>query len=354
MRLAVEKDAHRAVKERVANEDTILVAVVLLHNAPGRELFALCPCLAVALAIGRLKQLLHAGINGSLQGGPRKLGYSHRTCKEHLLLHSLHDFHSFCALRTRREVAIGVLMQLISIQSRAVGFIAIGAEAHGIFALGQVAYGVVAVGQMATGMIAIGQLARGWIAIGQGAIGLYALGQGAVGLFSATGMIAIGARARGLAWSVWPKTERSRAPNLSALSDLRAGREQNGWVKFTAKASNGKILVKIDGREQQDIELPPDAQTQVLMNNKRDGWLYLMREIQVTPDENANFRSAPDQRAVLTATQVQWKTLGGVSTGRWIVTALVMAAMAAAVTAASLVPAVRSIYSVFDESYQPE
>ncbi len=245
-------------------------------------------------------------------------------------------------------------MQLFSFQSRAVGFIAIGAEAHGVFAFGQVAYGVVAVGQMATGMIAIGQLARGWIAIGQGAVGLYAIGQGAVGVFSATGMLAVAARARGLAWSVWPKTELNQPPTTVAFSDLRTGQEVSGWVEFRAKQVDGKVQLKINGEVVKDFALPGDAEAQVLLYRKSKGWLKIERQTSVSPPENAGFRSTPEEKTTLSIQQVKWNRVNEVSVGRWIVTWLVMSLIVGVVAVVSLVPAVRSIYSVFDESYEVE
>lgn len=245
-------------------------------------------------------------------------------------------------------------MQLVSIQSRAVGFIAIGAEAHGVFALGQVAYGVVAVGQMATGMIAIGQLARGWIAIGQGAIGIYALGQGAVGLLSATGMLAIAAKARGLALSVWPKTELAHQPKFTPFADLLSGREDRGWVQFSTVRNNGVVRFKIEGQVRDDIAVPPDTEAQTLIHNKRSGWVQLVRESSTQTPENANFRSPLEHKSQLIAAQVQWKYVTEVSSGRWIVTAVVMAILVTFVSVVSLVPALKGVYSAYDEDYQPE
>lgn len=98
-------------------------------------------------------------------------------------------------------------------------FVAVGQHAVGVIAIGQVATGVIAIGQIATGVIAIGQVTRGVVAIGMAAIGLVAIGMGTLGVCWSAGLVAVGARVRGLV----------RLPLVPTLREGSAGYSV-GWA----------------------------------------------------------------------------------------------------------------------------
>lgn len=184
-----------------------------------------------------------------------------------------------------------------------------GEEAYGFIAVGQVATGVFAFGQMATGVVAVGQLARGVVAVGQLAIGVVVLGQGALGVMAAMGMLAVGARARGLVpISLVPKYERIAAPALVDLAAIASGAVVEGWVRLRIeREARGELEWSLDGRR---VEVRADEHAcagvfQAAASSKVDVYARLRREARFDAAAVAGLRDAAAVHYELACVEVQ-------------------------------------------------
>jgi hypothetical protein len=244
-------------------------------------------------------------------------------------------------------------MELFSVGARARGFIAIGGHAEGVIALGQVATGLVAVGQMATGVVAVGQLARGCFVLGQGAIGFIALGQGAVGVFSATGMLGIGGRAKGmLALSLWPAPLGPPAiTDVVSLAALRAGEASEGWVAATFEPAEGGFepRVVIDGAVQPDLPVSSALLAERPASAPTQGWLWIRRAEQVVAGAEQGFRDRAQTRTLLVADKIQWDERARPTLARWVIAVLGTLATTAAVLGLCVYPTLQSLIALAND-----
>lgn len=201
-------------------------------------------------------------------------------------------------------------MQFLSVESEAVGVIAIGGHARGVIAIGQSAEGVIAIGQVALGVVAIGQLARGVIVVGQLGLGGWAWGQATVGLVRAVGMLAVAARSRGMMpLSFWPAPiARDRpAPELVPLAELVSGARSVGWIAARLAMREGaEPVLLVDGAPVPGLALSDDVAFEARTRGSCDVLALVRAEEVLASSDEGGFREAPTRTIQLSITDVEW------------------------------------------------
>ena len=200
-------------------------------------------------------------------------------------------------------------MQFLSVESQAVGVIAIGGHARGVIAIGQSAEGVIAIGQVALGVVAIGQLARGVIVVGQLGLGGWAWGQATVGLVRAVGMLAIAARAGGmLPVSFWPApvTRDRPKPELVSLAELASGARSVGWIAARIEPRDGGVELLVDGVRAPEVVIAEDVAFAAKSRGASDVLALVRGDEVLASSDEGGFREAPTRSVRLTVTDVEW------------------------------------------------
>ncbi len=207
----------------------------------------------------------------------------------------------------------------------------------GFFAFGQFATGVIAVGQVATGVVAIGQVARGVVAAGQLGIGLFAAGQLCVGLYGGAG-IGLGGRGKGLVLPLVPTVEPPyELPPRKTVADVEAG-FGDAWVEAALTEREGGHVGLTSGGAALPLKIAAQLVTRARSELLRFGQARVLAHVRRMGEVLVCDRMMHVPTAITARP------------GFWIGLVLRMAlliAVAVAVWALALVPALRIIFAVF-------
>ena len=178
-------------------------------------------------------------------------------------------------------------------------------DVPGVFAFGQVATGIFVLAQFGTGLVVIGQFGRGVIVLGQFAVGFIAVGQFAVGLIETGGMFAVGGRSIfGLPLLAlmprfrWPRSAPQDAKRETALSDIRNGDVDAGWVRVRlARENDGLVVRTVESFGREALEATMDAAIVRALCDEldagRDEVLVGLLAETARTDTSGGFRDAP-------------------------------------------------------------